>query len=120
MNKSVDIFPALVRLAPPNSLEVITELGIRGDAPAGTRRLDRCRAVVLNEVLYIAVDSPTGPQLVFKEKVTEQNHEKKITHLRTESGKIIVITKDENCGCGSRLRSWNPYGFLVQSSEDPQ
>lgn len=119
MRKTLDIFPALIRLAPPDSLENITDLPIRGDAPPGTRKLDRCRAVIVQEALYVAVDSPTGPELVFKEKITEQHHEKKISHVRTVSGKIIVITKDENCGCGSRLRGWNPFGSLISSSEDP-
>lgn len=119
MRKEIDIFPASIRLAPADSLENITDLTVRGDAPKGTRKLDRCRAVVINKTLYVAVDAPTGPELVFKERVVEQNHEKTISHLRTESGKIIVITKDNNCGCGSRLRGWNPFGFLVTSTEDP-
>jgi len=119
MKKEIDIFPALIRLAPPNSLKNMTDLTIRGDAPSGTRKLDRCRAVVIDKTLFVAVDSPTGPDLVFREKVVEQNHEKTLSHLKTESGKIIVITKDNNCGCGSRLRGWNPFGFLVSSKEDP-
>jgi hypothetical protein len=119
MQKTMDIFPAVLRLAPPGSVENITDLAVRGDAPPGTRKLDRARAVIVRGTLYVAVDSPTGPQVVFREKVEEQHHEKKISHVKTVSGKIIVITKDENCGCGSRLRGWNPFGFLVSSSEDP-
>lgn len=119
MQKSLDIFPAVLRLAPPNSLENITDLPVRGDAPPGTRRLDRCRAVIINGTLYVAVDSPTGPELVFREKVVEQIHDKKISHVKTEQGKIITISKDNNCGCGSRLRAWNPYGFLTTSTQDP-
>lgn len=68
----------------------------------------------------IAEDSPEGPKLVFREKVLEIKQESKLTHLLTESGKIIVVTKDHNCGCGSRLRSWNPYGNYISSSQDPE
>lgn len=120
MRKHVDLFPAIVRLAPPGSLEDYTSLQVSGDAPQGTRKVDRCRAVVIESVLVIAQDAPEGPQVVFRERVQEISHENKITHILTESGKIIVMRKDENCGCGSRLRGWNPYGSaVVMSSEDP-
>ncbi len=120
MRKEVDVFPAVIRLAPPNSLEDYTLLPPVGDAPQGTRRVDRCRAIVLDGTLVIAQDSPEGPQVIFRERVSEMQHDKKVTHLLTESGKIIVIRKDENCGCGSRLRSWNPYGSYMTSNQDPQ
>lgn len=119
MKKNVDVFPALIRLAPPNSLENLTDLTIRGDAPQGTRKLDRCRIVILNDTMLIAVDAPEGPQLVFREKVTEVVHEGKTTYAKTESGKFTVFTRDDNCGCGSRLRGWNPYGTVMNSMENP-
>lgn len=117
--KSIDVFPAIVRLAPPDSLSDITQLPIRGDAPQGTRKLDRCRIVCINGVVQIVVDSPEGPRLMFREAVSEQISENKTHWLRTEKGKILVFEKDNNCGCGSRLRSWNPYGTSITSSQDP-
>jgi hypothetical protein len=120
MRKSIDVFPALIKLAPPGSLSDFTSLQTTGDVPQGTRRVDRSRAVVINNVLVIAQDSPEGPLVVFKEAVEEMTHEGKTTHVLTVSGKIIAITKDDNCGCGSRLRGWNPMGSaIVTSSEDP-
>jgi hypothetical protein len=120
MRKSIDVFPALIKLAPPGSLSDFTTLQTTGDVPQGTRRVDRSRAVVINNVLVIAQDSPEGPLVVFKEVVEEIAHEGKTTHILTVSGKIIAITKDDNCGCGSRLRGWNPMGSaIVTSSEDP-
>jgi hypothetical protein len=112
INKNnIDIFPAVLRLAPQGTILNIGDLLPRGDAPQGTRRLDRCRAVIINEVLMVAVDSPSGPEIVFREKLIEQqtNSVEKYTQVRTETDKVIVISKDENCGCGSRLRGWNPY-----------
>jgi hypothetical protein len=112
INKNnIDIFPAVLRIAPPQTLSDISDLLPRGDAPKGTRRLDRCRAVIINQTLVVAVDSPTGPEIVFREKLIEQqtNSVERYTQVRTESDKVIVISKDENCGCGSRLRGWNPY-----------
>jgi len=117
--KRVDVFPAIVRLAPSDSLSDITALNIRGDAPQGSRFVDRARVVILNDQIMIAVDSPTGPSLVFREKVIETRHIEKMSYAKTESGKILAFTKDENCGCGSRLRTWNPYGNIVTSTADP-
>ena len=117
--RRVDVFPAIVRLAPPGSLSAITELAMSGDAPEGTRKLDRCRVAIVKDLLMIAVDSPEGPKLVFRERVVEQTHQGKVQYALTESGKILAFQRDDNCGCGSRLRSWNPYGGVVSSSADP-
>jgi hypothetical protein len=53
-----DVFPAVVALAEPDSMEDIRELMPKGAAPKGTRRLDRCRVAVFNDKVLIAVDSP--------------------------------------------------------------
>jgi hypothetical protein len=119
VKKSVDVFPAVVKLAPPGSLSDITMLKTIGDTPQGTRKLDRCRAVVLQNTLLIAEDSPEGPKIVFREEIDLMVQDKKTTHILTVSGKIIAFMKDDNCGCGSRLRSWNPYGSFISSGEDP-
>ena len=120
MRKEIDVFPAIIKLAPPESLEDFTTLEIVGPVPQGTRRLDRCRVVVINGILMVAQDTPEGTKVVFREKTRDMRHEGKVSHILTESGKIIAVTKDHNCGCGSRLRSWNPYGSVVMSSQDPE
>lgn len=120
MRKVVDVFPAVVKLAPPGSLSDITMLKTTGDTPQGTRKLDRCRVVILQDTLLIAEDSPEGPKVVFSEGISLMIQDIKTTHALTLSGKIIAFTKDENCGCGSRLRSWNPYGSFMNSNRDPE
>jgi hypothetical protein len=117
--KAMDVFPAIIRLAPPGSLSDITELNIIGDVPRGTRRVDTARAVIIQDMLIIAVDSPEGTKVVFRERVTQTERVDKVHYALTESGKIIAVTKDNNCGCGTRLRSWNPYGSYVPSTQDP-
>lgn len=120
MRKEIDVFPAIIKLAPPGSLEDFSTLEIVGAAPQGTRRLDRCRVVVVNRVLMVAQDTPEGTKVVFREKIQDMRHDGKVSHILTESGKIVAVIKDHNCGCGSRLRSWNPYGSVVMSSQDPE
>lgn len=115
-----DVFPALVWIAPPNSVG-LDELSIPGKSPEGTRKVDRVRVVVFGDSILIAQDSPEGPTLVFREKYTHRHVDGKLQAVLTESGKVIAFIKDASCGCGSRLRAWNPYGqnSSVYSSEDP-
>jgi hypothetical protein len=119
--RSLDLVPAVIRIAPPGALDAstLTTLPSRGDAPAGTRRLDRCRVVASGGTVLVAVDSPEGPELVFREAYTELVGDRRLAHVLTSSGKALVVTKDDNCGCGSRLRGWSPNGHLVRSQEDP-
>jgi hypothetical protein len=119
-HKAFDTFPALVVLAPSDSLSDITELNIIGDKPKGSRKLDRCRVALIEDLLLIANDGPEGIKVVFRERIIESAKVEKTNYVKTVSGKIIAVTKDVNCGCGTKLRGWNPYGSFIPSSEDPK
>lgn len=109
MKKLIDVFPAIIKIAPPNSLEDFSTFRTTGEYPKGTRKLDRCRVALIDKTLIVAEDSPEGPKVVFREQAVEYSHEGKDSNFLMASGKIIAISKDHNCGCGSRLRSWNPF-----------
>lgn len=90
---------------------------------ARSRLVTALRAVVTDEIIMIAADSDKGPVLLFKERydpntLTITKGVEKLLRVRTLSGKTIVIERDANCGCGSKLRGWNPYK-TVYSSKDP-
>ena len=118
MRVRADVFPAVLTIADPGSLEDINELLPRGGAPQGSRKLDRCRIIVTDEKVMVAVDDPAGPKLVFSENITFYSKEEKVHRVITESGKMIAFRKDETCGCGSRLRSWSPYGSILMSQTE--
>ena len=120
MRSVADVFPALVWLAPADSIG-LDELKIPGPSPEGTRKVDRVRVVLLGDSVLIAQDSPEGPKLVFREKYLHRHVDGKLQAVLTESGKVVAFIKDASCGCGSRLRGWNPYGqnSSVYSSQDP-
>lgn len=109
-----DVFPAAVAIAPSGAEIDFDNFGPRGGGPQGTRRLDRCRIVLVNDRIMIAVDSPEGPTLVFQEKYVLHQKKEKLHIVETLDGKVMVFRKDDNCGCGSRLRSWQPYGNIVE------
>lgn len=124
-----DLFPARILVIPPGEDGAPyehprgnDELTVTSAVPHG-RRVDAVRVIVTDEMILIAGDSPTGPVLIFRERYDKatldlQKLRKKISRLTTVQGKIVLLQKDENCGCGSRLRTWNPYG-TVNSSKDP-
>lgn len=122
MIKKIDVFPAILYLAEPDSLQNYTELQMTGERPKGTRKVDRSRIAILDNTIFVAVDAPEGPKLVFKERLADYEKDENGTtyHALTVSGKILAFDKDHNCGCGSRLRSWNPFGGILNSTSDPE
>ena len=113
-----DIFPARVRVVPEKKISadefstatVTTRIG-------GSRMVDAVRIVLTNDTVMIAADSSQGPMLIFREKYSTENlkldrSKDGTSRLTTDSGKMIIFQRDSNCGCGSRLRGWNPYRTL--------
>jgi hypothetical protein len=117
-----DVFPAHVALAAPNMFPDVHQITSYPN-PQGTYYVQTARVIVTTTNITIAADSPEGPQIIFNERYTLFEKSTSPTgetdsYVVTESGKMIVYKKDVNCGCGSRLRSWNPYRTL-QSNRDP-
>ena len=89
-----------------------------------TGTVDVTRVVLTEEVLVAVVDSPEGPRLVFQEAYSSFDRARlarETSTVTTASGKLVTFRKDESCGCGSRLRSWNPTGAVraVYSTQEP-
>lgn len=114
-----DIFPAHFVVTPANHLEDILTL-----YPNPQQRdkkifyVGTTRVVVTDEVVSVACDSPEGPQIIFQEKYESiiqpsPDDPKNVYRITLSSGKMIAFAKDTNCGCGSRLRGWNPYKTLI-------
>jgi len=105
----IDLFPSHVVVVAPDTYETLTDLKSQ-PVPKGAGYVSTARVVVTDEVIFVAQDSPEGAKIVFQER-----YEDKPTivdgeyWLTTKSGKQLSFQKDKNCGCGSRLKSWNPY-----------
>lgn len=122
MRVKADVFPAIVVVTPPNAVTDPTTLHTNTpkDNPLGARTVDRARVCIIEDQILIAVDSPTGPTLVFKDTVATYCKDSKTREhfVMTTTGKALSFRKDANCGCGSRLRSWAPYGHIMQAGTD--
>jgi 2',3'-cyclic-nucleotide 2'-phosphodiesterase (5'-nucleotidase family) len=115
-----DVFPAHVALAASNTFTDVHQL-ISYPNNVGTYYIQTARVIVTDTNITIAADAPEGPQIVFNERYTsfeKSTNPETDSYVITESGKMLAYKKDVNCGCGSRLRSWNPYKTLT-SNRDP-
>ena len=121
-----DLFPARVRVCLGENVsdEEYENISVMTRVQ-GSRLVDAVRVILTDVTIMIAADSDKGPILIFREKYVKESllpekpkPSRGVTRLRTESGKVVIMEKDANCGCGSRLRGWNPYN-TAYSTNDP-
>jgi hypothetical protein len=117
-----DTFPAIIAIAPADT--AIDGTLTSSPASKGAFQVHSSRVIVTEDRVLIARDSSTGPELVFSERydpASLQKSSKKTedSYLTTLSGKRLAFKRDDACGCGSRLRSWNPFSGSVMSSKNP-
>lgn len=77
--------------------------------------IEGARVVLHENHVLIAIDAENGPQVIFFEKYDISDiskHPEENSTIYTKSGKMIVFRENRTCGCGSRLRGWNPYKTL--------
>lgn len=119
MQIKYDLFPAFVAVAQEGTME-LSQL-TSSPAPKGAYALSTTRVIVTDERVIVAHDGQQGPVIVFNEAYQEfdkSGTRNEDSHVVTRSGKMLAFKLDRNCGCGSRLRAWNPYSH-VYSSKDP-
>lgn len=129
MNVIFDLFPARAVVLPDGAdltyFNNSPDTFGYADAPhvQHSRRVEAVRIILTENTIMIGADSSTGPVLIFREKYLSDSRVldrkgKKPSRIITETNKIIIFDKDDNCGCGSRLRAWNPYRTM-NSTKDP-
>jgi hypothetical protein len=113
-----DVFPAVVVVAPAGSSTPATSLS---RLPEDHRKVEKVRIVVTLEEVLIFQDSSKGPELIFSEPLLDYTpppkrpstirtmHTPREATLQTESGKTLAFHRSTGCGCGSRLKSFNPF-----------
>lgn len=110
----LDKFPCHLAAAPAGKFEDVTSLRSFEPTP-GTNYLEITRVIITDEHILVAKDSPEGPQIVFREAYETYIPSEEVdsdSFVVTSSGKMLAFKKDRGCGCGSRLRGWNPYKTL--------
>jgi hypothetical protein len=115
----MDRFPCHLAAIGANQIEDVTTM--RSFEPTkGSNYLEITRVIVTEDHILVAKDGNTGPDIVFKEKYTTfipSDESTKDSFIVTESGKMLAFKKDTGCGCGSRLRGWNPYKTIFSMKD---
>lgn len=110
----LDRFPCHLVAVPAGFTDDVNTLQSYDPTP-GAKYLEVTRVILTDQAIIVAKDSNDGPQIVFQERyetVDISDNPKDDTKVVTVSGKMLAFKKDTNCGCGSRLRGWNPYKTL--------
>lgn len=115
-----DLFPAHLSIAPPDRYPV-ADMQSHPQLD-GAYYVGKTRVIVTDTYVMVARDgdSGTGPVIIFREDYAlfDKNDKSSDSFIVTESGKTLAFKKDSNCGCGSRLRGWNPFSVMT-SKNDP-
>jgi hypothetical protein len=114
-----DTFPALVTLYPADVVSGFeSPFDTVGFSDLGGTKFSDCRVIVHKNRLIVGADSPRGVQKIFDVAVSEVFVSRPFTRVLTVAGELFVFSLSKGCGCGSKLRSWNPYGNMMGSSRD--
>ena len=115
-----DMFPAYLSVGAPGQFDTPQEMRSHPRMDE-TYYADKARVVVTDEIVMVAVDSSSGPMIIFRERYAshdKSNVASEDSYVVTETGKMLAFSRNDSCGCGSRLKGWNPYRH-VYSSKDP-
>lgn len=110
----LDRFPCHLAAMPAGAVDDVTTMRSYDPTP-GSTYLEVTRVIITEDQVLVAKDSDSGPQIVFKESYDiyiPSEDQTKDSYVVTASGKMLAFKKDTGCGCGSRLRGWNPYKTL--------
>jgi len=115
----LDRFPCHLVAVPAGFTEDVTTLRSFDPTPGATYQ-EVTRVVITDKKIIVAKDGPNGPQIVFREEYDEfipSDEPDKDSFVKTASGKMLAFKKDRGCGCGSRLKGWNPYKTVLSMKD---
>jgi hypothetical protein len=90
-----DVFPAAVSFS-------------FGDNPYA-----KARAIVTVDSILILVEAGSAPGVLYEGRLEDLTFNGRTAVATTEDGEI-TISRAHGCGCGSRLRSYRPFGRAVR------
>ena len=117
-----DIFPTYVAFLPASDPLPVDQLRSAPPSP-NSHQVSTARVIVTDQRVIIAIDGDNSASVIMNEAYVPDSYQKAKnaskddSYLVTVSGTKVAYRRDDNCGCGSRLRSWNAYQ-IVNSAND--
>lgn len=127
-----DVFPAILTVSPADSPQPADSTTPLSQLHPDSRRIERVRVVVTQDAVYVFQDHHSGPRLIFSERLasyappprpsppprgqTLSRTPPRQATLQTDSGKTLAFYRDGSCGCGSRLKGFNPFDSITSYS----
>ncbi len=78
----------------------------------------RTRAIVTADRVIVLVESSPNPAVLYEGRLEDFSGDRKQVVVTTADG-TVTITRQGGCGCGSRLRSYRPFGRPVAMAKVP-
>jgi hypothetical protein len=81
----------------------------------GTHRYSRARAMVTTDRVIVLVEAGIGPSgvgVLYDGRLEDVSGDRNQLTATTADGEVTIF-RQSGCGCGSKLRSYRPYGRMV-------
>jgi hypothetical protein len=77
-----------------------------------THPYPKARAIVTADEVIVLVEDGNPPGVLYQARLVDVSGTRQALTAITEDG-TVTITRAGGCGCGSRLRSYRPFGRSV-------
>jgi hypothetical protein len=72
----------------------------------------KVRAIVTADEVIVLVEDGNPPGVLYQERLVDVSGTRQYVQATTEDG-TVTITRGGGCACGSRLRSYRPFGRSI-------
>jgi hypothetical protein len=84
----------------------------------GVNPYPRSRAIVTADTVLVLVEGGSGAAVLYEGRLENYTGDRTQLVATTADGEV-TITRQGGCGCGSRLRSYRPFGRAVRMATVP-
>jgi hypothetical protein len=86
-----------------------------------TNPYSRARAIVTADTVMVLVENgtPSGAGVLYEGRLEDVNLVNRTHLVAVTADGEVTITRQAGCGCGSRLRSYRPFGRAVRMAKAP-
>src|SRR4051812_21458529 len=84
----------------------------------GQNPYTRARAIFTADRVLVLVEAGVGVGVLYEAKLEDFSGDRKQMTALTADG-TVTVTRQSGCGCGSRLRSYRPFGRMVAMAKVP-